>query len=119
MTERSEPGDILRYRSRPRHKGEILCHNHVAHLEDTQNGINGFRYFVCKRGGEWQRCPCGWRPELGVHYALPDHRKRIKEGKPMTMYWPLPVPPGFKRVRRIARRSGTTVQFPRVRFTAE
>jgi hypothetical protein len=29
-----KPGDILRYRSRPRHKWEILCHNHIRHAED-------------------------------------------------------------------------------------
>jgi hypothetical protein len=28
--EKAQPGDILRGRSRHRHKGEILCHNVVA-----------------------------------------------------------------------------------------
>lgn len=97
------PGDMLRYRSRPRHRGEILCHNHVAHLEGTSHGVNGFRYFVCKRGGHWKLCPCGWRPELGKHYAIPEHvayhRKRIKQGKPLTM-WLSFIPPGFRQVGR-------------------
>jgi hypothetical protein len=22
---------------------------------------------------EWEVCPCGWRPELGKHYAPADH----------------------------------------------
>jgi hypothetical protein len=88
----AKPGDLLRGRARPRHRGEILCHNEVAHLKDMPFGMNGFRYFVCKRGGEWKRCPCGWRPELGPHYALPEHveyhRKRIAAGEPMTMWFP-------------------------------
>ena len=99
-----KPGDIFRYRSRPRHRGEILCHNHVLHLEGTSNGANGFRYFVCKRGGGWRLCPCGWRRDLGPHYAIATHveyqRKRIAAGKPMTMWWPFAVPPGLKRVGR-------------------
>jgi hypothetical protein len=71
-----EPGDILRYRSRPRNGVEILCHNHVAHYPCMSHGANGFRYFVCRRGGGWTPCPCGWRPEggwLGIHYASPAH----------------------------------------------
>ena len=32
---------------------------------------------------EWEVCPCGWRPELGKHYAKADHvqwwREQIKE----------------------------------------
>jgi hypothetical protein len=47
-----EPGDILRYlrnvHTPPRLKpGEILCHNHIAHLAGAESGVNGFRYFVC------------------------------------------------------------------------
>ena len=48
---KTEPGDILRYRSRPRNEDEILCHNHVAHYPWMSHGANGFRYFVCRRGG--------------------------------------------------------------------
>jgi hypothetical protein len=75
---KKEPGDILRYRSRPRHRGEILCHNHIRHYPDMPHGANGFRYFVCRRGGEWTPCPCGWQPATGwdgVHYAAPEHVK--------------------------------------------
>jgi hypothetical protein len=71
-----EPGDILRYRSRPRNDDEILRHNHVAHYPWMGHGANGFRYFVCRRGGGWTPCPCGWRPAAaweGIHYAAPDH----------------------------------------------
>ena len=106
-----QPGDILRYvhnfRTPPRRKaGEILCHNHVAHLDGTCCGVNGFRYFICDGSPEhgWELCPCGWRPDFGEHYATPDHvkfqRKRIAAGKPLTMYWPFPPPPGFKRAGR-------------------
>jgi hypothetical protein len=32
---------------------------------------------------EWKVCPCGWRPELGKHYAKAEHvqwwREQIKE----------------------------------------
>jgi hypothetical protein len=76
-----EPGDILRYRSRPRNKGEILCHNHVQHAPRMPHGTNGFRYFVCARGGGWQPCPCGWQPAMGwdgVHYAAPRHVRHWK-----------------------------------------
>lgn len=89
-------GDILRYRSRSRNKGEILCHNHVLHNETMPHGANGFRYFVARRGGKWKRCPCGWRPELGPHYAIPEHveyqRKRIARGAPMVAW----LPPAMK-----------------------
>jgi hypothetical protein len=30
------------------------------------------RYYVCKSGDNWKLCPCGWRPELGKHYANPE-----------------------------------------------
>src|SRR6516162_4599205 len=68
---RREPGVILRYRSRPRHEDEILCHN-------SSLGYGSFRYFVCVRGDEWKRCPCGWRPELGPHYASPEVVEYVK-----------------------------------------
>jgi hypothetical protein len=74
-------GDILRYRSRPRHRGEILCHNHVAHVADTLHGERGFRYFVAARGDGWVQCPCGWQPASGwkgAHYAQRDHVKLWK-----------------------------------------
>lgn len=106
-----EPGDILRYltnvRTPPKLKaGEILCHNHVAHLAGTGPGSNGFRYFVCdgRPGHDWKLCPRGWRPDFGKHYAIPEHvayhRERIAAGKPLTMYWEGKVPPGHRRAGR-------------------
>ena len=76
--------------SRRRRKGEILCHNHVLHTATTANGVHGFHWFtVCAPAGwdpasdEWEVCPCGWRHELGKHYAKADHvqwwREQIKE----------------------------------------
>jgi hypothetical protein len=52
--------------------------------------VHGFRWFtVCAPAGwdpateEWEVCPCGWRPELGKHYAKAGHvqwwREQIKE----------------------------------------
>jgi hypothetical protein len=54
------------------------------------NGVHGFHWFtVCAPTGwdpareEWEVCPCGWRPELGKHYAKAGHvqwwREQIKE----------------------------------------
>jgi hypothetical protein len=44
-------------------------------------GINGFRWFVVngQRGHGWKKCPCGWRPDLGIHYAAPPHVEWWKE----------------------------------------
>jgi hypothetical protein len=70
-----KPGHIVGH-SRSRRKGEILCHNHVLHTAATANGVHGFHWFtVYAPAGwdpareEWEVCPCGWRPELGKHYA--------------------------------------------------
>jgi hypothetical protein len=40
-----------------------------------QHGVNGFRWFVVngQPGHGWKKCPCGWRPDLGIHYADPSH----------------------------------------------
>jgi hypothetical protein len=67
-----KPGDIVAYRRKPR-DGEILCHNHVGHTRNTEQGVRGFRWFSAVAGGDWEQCPCGWRPDLGTHYALPFH----------------------------------------------
>jgi hypothetical protein len=92
---RAEPGDIIAYHRRPRHKDEILCHNHVIHTSWMHHGVNGFRWFVVdgRPGHGWRECPCGWRPDLGAHYADPDHvawtrrmRKRLKSQKAFDNY---------------------------------
>jgi hypothetical protein len=84
-----KPGHIVAH-NRRRRKGEILCHNHVLHTAATANGVHGFHWFtVCAPAAwdpareEWEVCPCGWRPELGKHYAKAGHvqwwREQIKE----------------------------------------
>jgi hypothetical protein len=73
MTKKHKPGDIVAARRLPRNEHEILCHNHVL--------FNGFRWFTARRGGEWRVCPCGWRPELGVHYAQASFVKRRRDLK--------------------------------------
>src|SRR5262249_4020793 len=76
--------------SRRRRKGEILCHNHVLHTAATVNGVHGFHWFTVSAPAgwdpaseEWEVCPCGWRPELGKHYAKAGHaqwwREQIKQ----------------------------------------
>jgi hypothetical protein len=75
-------------RRRPaRAAGMVLAHNHVQHNEWTPVGVNGFRAFFCHREDlpSFVACPCGWRPELGKHYAWKKHvqhydtpRKRAK-----------------------------------------
>lgn len=74
MSRTRNPGDIVAYRRRPR-KGEALAHNTVIHTRDMLHGANGFRWFSIMQGGGWEKCPCGWRPDLGEHYADPDHVK--------------------------------------------
>ena len=70
----NKSGDIVAYNRRPR-AGEILCHNHIVHTSRMRSGVNGFRWFVVdgRPGHGWRECPCGWRPDLGAHYADPDH----------------------------------------------
>ena len=77
--QRDEPGAIVAYHRRPRHKGEILCHNLVMHTTWMGYGANGFRWFCCRAGGDWKVCPCGWRRDLGVHYAEPGHVRWTRE----------------------------------------
>jgi hypothetical protein len=82
-------GHIVRHSGR-RRKGEILCHNHVLHTAATANGVHGFHWFTVSApagwdpaSDEWEICPCGWRPELGKHYAKAGHvqwwREQTKE----------------------------------------
>jgi hypothetical protein len=63
---------LERYNRRPR-EGEVVCHNHIVHTR-RMGERNGFRYWCTpKPPAGWKLCPCGWRPELGVHYANPGH----------------------------------------------
>jgi hypothetical protein len=66
-------------RHRPaRAAGMILCHNHILHDAMMPIGCNGFRAFCGFRKdlSDFVPCPCGWRPDLGKHYALKEHVKR-------------------------------------------
>ena|SRR5215831_7660588 len=53
------------------------AHNFITHTPEFHHGDNGFRRFwippqwIGKKG--WNKCPCGWGPELGVHYAADFH----------------------------------------------
>jgi hypothetical protein len=67
--------------------GWVLGHNHVKHNDRTPIGLNGFRAFSFRRRDlpHFVVCPCGWRPDLGKHYAWREHvqhydtpRKRAK-----------------------------------------
>jgi hypothetical protein len=57
--------------------GMVLAHNHVKHNESTPIGLNGFRAFFFKRADlpDFVVCPCGWRKDLGKHYAHKGHVK--------------------------------------------
>jgi hypothetical protein len=59
---------------RGRPAGWVPCHNHVLHPHPKwRHGLKGFRAFYAPRADGYAECPCGWRPELGVHYAIPQH----------------------------------------------
>ena len=76
MKRKGGPGEIVAGRRRPRSKNEILCHNHVLHDRWMQHGTNGFRWFSVRLPAPgWAVCPCGWRPDLGTHYAWTEHVK--------------------------------------------
>jgi hypothetical protein len=65
-------------RRRPaRAAGLVLAHNHVNHDATAPLGWNGFRAFFLdpKDLGDFVPCPCGWRPDLGKHYAWKQHAK--------------------------------------------
>ena len=62
---------VERYGRKPR-DGEVICHNRVLHTRRMSHNRNGFRYWCPQKPPPgWKVCPCGWRPELGVHYASP------------------------------------------------
>ena len=73
--------------------------------------MHGFRWFtLCAPAGwdpaseEWEVCPCGWRPELGTHYAKAGHvqwwREQIKERGSLGAV--------YREVRRRQRQYGDT-----------
>jgi hypothetical protein len=58
------------------------AHNHIIHTPDFSHGLNGFRRFWIPPqwiGHGWSKCPCGWRPDLGTHYATTAHVGWSKE----------------------------------------
>jgi hypothetical protein len=56
----------------------VLAHNHILHDDQSPLGHNGFRafYFYREDLPHFVECPCGWRPDLGTHYAMKGHAKR-------------------------------------------
>jgi hypothetical protein len=70
-----EQGVIYALPGRRRPDGWRLAHNHVRHGARTRDGVRGFRIFwidpalIAADASKWAACDCGWRPELGVHYA--------------------------------------------------
>ena len=58
-----------------RPEGYRLAHNFVRPTTaDQPHGLNGFRRFWIPpeyiEEGEWVKCDCGWRADLGPHYRL-------------------------------------------------
>jgi hypothetical protein len=45
--------------------GLILIHN-----QPRGAGPTGFRAWWAKPGKQFNRCACGWRPDLGEHYRV-------------------------------------------------
>ena len=52
-----------------RPSGWLLAHNSIRPTVDTRGGVNGFRRFWVPPDPKWKLCDCGWRPDLGPHYA--------------------------------------------------
>jgi hypothetical protein len=77
---------------RPPREGEVVCHNHVLHKARTPSGVNGFRWWSeAAPPPHFEPCPCGWRAELGTHYASHGHvaswREKIaKHGSLRAVY---------------------------------
>jgi hypothetical protein len=58
-------------------KDWLLAHNPVQPVHVLQpHGYNGFRVMWIPPGYGWRVCKCGWRPDLGAHYANPKFRMR-------------------------------------------
>lgn len=55
--------------------GWVLAHNHVSRAYNTTHGSRGFRRFWVPPSKKWKLCKCGWRPDLGPHYALYPNQK--------------------------------------------
>jgi hypothetical protein len=72
---------ILTSRRTAKQKNWKLAHNHVMHHANMQHSVNGFRRFwispqlTRRKRNPFVVCPCGWRPDLGVHYAIKSHAK--------------------------------------------
>jgi hypothetical protein len=48
--------------------GRVLVHNNV--LPTRRLGSRGFRAWLNDSTEGLEVCPCGWAPELGVHYRV-------------------------------------------------
>jgi hypothetical protein len=60
----------------------MTWHNHIVHTVNFPHGANGFRYYRTKPPNKnFVLCPCGWRPDLGPHYACKDHAALYCDGK--------------------------------------
>jgi hypothetical protein len=52
----------------------VLVHNHVRHTVRTISGMRGFCAWWGDPDPRYVVCDCGWRPELGNHYAVEARR---------------------------------------------
>lgn len=65
--------------------GLVLYHNHIRHRPNAHSGTNGFRVWVATREKGVALCPCGWRSDLGKHYARRSYAafaRRAKRNSP-------------------------------------
>ena len=70
----------IRY-SGKRPAGWLLAHNHVSHDVDTRHGEGGFHRFWVMPSERWRLCQCGWRPDLGPHYAITPQIESAEEAE--------------------------------------
>lgn len=47
---------------------KIVVHNHVR--PRRRLGASGFRAWLSDPAPNYEKCPCGWAPELDVHYRM-------------------------------------------------
>jgi hypothetical protein len=75
----TKKADLDLYDGGPKPKSYRLAHNQVVHTPKFPHGMNGFRRFWIPpqwiSSGQWSKCPCGWRPTSGTHYA---HREHVR-----------------------------------------